>query len=87
MARYAKVEMSLELLAMFLKADWNFGDRITTNAPKDLKVIGISPVEGRIWPPRSVYILCESESFAEVPEGTDVPVINAFVSRIERVYG
>ena len=78
MAKYAKVEVSLDLLTLWLSGNWNIDYEVSTNAPSDLKVLGVSPV-GRGWPPISAYILCTSEAFEDIPELSEIPILKPFV--------
>ena len=84
MAKYAKVRVSTELFELMLKGEFGLGyGEIKTDAPKDLKVIGLSPVSDE-FPPRSVFVVCESSEFMEVLEGGEIPVIKPFTYSVER---
>jgi hypothetical protein len=71
--------ISVELFEMILRAEvgGREGYRVETNAPKDLKVLGFAPVDGEPIL-RTVFAFVESESFAEVAEGSQPPLIEPF---------
>jgi hypothetical protein len=79
-ARVAKVKISKEFLEMLLRADFEvqLNRRLETNAPKDLKILGLANIP-HFGYPHTFYIYVESESFEEIQEGTDPPEINPFV--------
>jgi len=84
MARVARMRISKEILEVILRAD--VGTRpnttIETNAPKDLKVLGLGNVKGLIYP-HTFEVYVESETFDDVPEGADPPEIDAFIYTVK----
>jgi len=76
--KVAKVQISKELLEQVLKADINqpTGRVITTDAPKDLEVLGFASIEGSPW---TFEAYVKSETFLDIPEGSEPPLIAPFV--------
>lgn len=66
--KLAKVLISREYFEVILKAEINTKDKITTNAPSDLKILGFADKN-----PYTFFAICESETFADIPEGADPP--------------
>lgn len=66
---------------MLVKAEINqpSGRTITSNAPKDLEVLGFATSKES---PFVFEALVKSESFAEVAEGAEPPLIPAFEYRV-----
>lgn len=80
--RIAKVQCSFELLSIILNggAGTEPGFRIKTNAPPDLRVVGMVPSENI---EDSVWLFCVSEAFRPVLEGGAVPRIEPFTYDLE----
>lgn len=74
--RIAKVRISIEILSMMLRAEFNNLDHIRTDAPKDLEVVGFAAVPD--YPYYVGWVYCTSETFDEIMEGADAPEIPAF---------
>lgn len=74
--RLRLTRISLELLASVLRGEGP-GGPVETDAPSDLRVVGIEqPFSGLgSW----AYLLVESASFDPVPEGASIPEIGPFV--------
>lgn len=68
--RWGRVRVSVHLLADLLAGNWSRFCK-ETNAPKDLKVIGVEqPAYGiGAW----FYVICESKDFDPVQEGAEIP--------------
>lgn len=81
MAKVAKVRISKEYLEDFLRADYGTQPNTTieSNAPKDLKVLGLKQIFG-FYPTFWVYV--ESDEFADVPEGSEPPEIEPFIYKV-----
>ena len=81
MAKVAKVKISKDLLEQILRADIGTqpNTTVTTNAPKDLKVLGLAI---HLPYPHTFEMYVESETFADIPEATEPPEIEPFVYTI-----
>lgn len=78
--------MSQEILENFIRADFwaNPGQRITSNAPKDLEILGLAKSD--VYPfTFEAYV--KSESFAENPEGAIPPLIEPFTYTVTQLEG
>lgn len=79
--RIARVKISKEFFEMCLKAD--FGNTpnsiVTSDAPKDLEVIGIAYSVEQFLQPTTFDIYVRSETFQDVPEGAEIPRIKPFL--------
>lgn len=73
--RWARVRVSAHLLADVLTGNWSEVCK-RTNAPNDLKVIGVDqPTYGiGAW----FYVICESKDFDPVQEGAEIPEVGPF---------
>ena len=73
--KVAKLRFSAQLMQSILKGDWSVLCRKTT-APEDLEVLGVEQ------PPDGIghwfYVIVKSNTFAAIPEGADLPEIDAF---------
>lgn len=80
MAKVARIQISKEYFEMFLRAD--FGTRpnttLSSDAPKDLEVIGLAYPEGYQGYPGTLTIYIKSDDFDEVPEGQEPPLIEPY---------
>jgi hypothetical protein len=86
MARVARVRISKEFFEMFLRGEVNARPNtvVTTNAPKDLEVLGLGlpeSVSGRY--PHTLEIYVKSETFEDVPEGQEPPLIEPFQYHVD----
>jgi len=71
------IKMSREILEMFLKgSDTPF----TTNAPLDMRVVGMREEIG-IYKPRTFVVFAESSEFPCTAEGGDYPIFDLVVTR------
>jgi hypothetical protein len=79
MAKVARVRISKELLEQIIRADFGQypGRTVTTNAPKDLEILGVGKIEGLLYP-HTFELYVKSETFDDVPEGAEPPEIEAF---------
>lgn len=77
MRRIGKVQVSLEFLSEVLRGGVTVrpGWRIETTAPDDLQVVAICPGN---MPPRTVWVYCESITFAPVESIEDAPELEPF---------
>lgn len=72
MSKWAKLRISKEYFEAILRADVDMTG-ITTNAPKDLKIIGFS--NDNIFYPGTFVAWVESDSFPERDEEDEPPAI------------
>lgn len=74
--RWARVPISLYLLADILAGKWADTICRSTTAPADLKVIAVyQPLSAMgQW----CYVICESSQFAPVPDGAQIPKLEPF---------
>jgi hypothetical protein len=79
MAKVAKVRISKDFFEMFLRADYGTQPNTTieSNAPKDLKVLGLRTIYD--FYPYTFWVYVESEEFENIPEGAEPPEIEPFV--------
>jgi len=79
--RVARIQISKEFFEMILIADVNQppGRIITSNAPKDLEVLGFATSKVN---PFTFEALVKSESFFDVAEGGEPPLIEPFIYTI-----
>jgi hypothetical protein len=80
MAKIARVYITKEFLEMLLRAEINFmsGYQVETDAPKDLQLLGLAYRPHSYGLPYTLEIWVTSETFKEVPEGAEPPVIESF---------
>jgi hypothetical protein len=87
MARIAKVEISKELFEFFIRGEFGAhpGTIIESNAPKDLKVLGLARTSSYSMHgyPMSLYVVCESESFDDIAEMAEPPLIEPFIYTVK----
>lgn len=73
----ALLKISNDFLGEFLKGNLPEERQYRTDAPKDLRVVGVEHPPagfGHIW----FYAVLESESFMEVKPGEPLPELNCF---------
>jgi hypothetical protein len=76
--RIAKLSISFDLLSEILGGQsFSGGYHITTNAPKDLKIIGFAQGNKLMC-----WAYCESDTFSPVNKIEDAPIIGAFTYTI-----
>jgi hypothetical protein len=84
MAKIARVQISKEYFELILRGEFRLRPNATieTDAPKDLEVIGLSIPQRFIGFLHTLEVYVKSESFADVPEGSEPPVISPFVYKV-----
>jgi len=82
--RLARVLLDKEVLESLIKAEFTqrSGYKITSNAPKDLEVLGF---ETNPKIPFTFEAYVKSETFDEIEDGEVPPLIKAFVYTAEKV--
>lgn len=85
--RIAKVPIDLTFLSMCLRGDTvGLKKELITDAPDDLQVIDIEHgTAGALPGVRTAIALVESNSFEEVEEGANPPVLPAFTYEVKRI--
>ena len=81
MAKIARVLVSKQFLEMVLRADtFAKPNTVTTsNAPKDLEVLGLAIPDFVRGYPHTLEVYVKSETFDDVPEGVEPPLIDTFI--------
>lgn len=74
---------------MMLRADFFARPNtiIKSNAPKDLQILGLAFAETYTGYPHTFEIYVSSETFDEVPEGSEPPLISPFIYTVETIDG
>ena len=82
--KIARVQISREYFEMIIKADGLPPPNriITSNAPKDLEVLGFTATRDF---PFTFDMYCKSESFAEIAEGAEPPLISPFIYTVKEI--
>jgi len=89
MARVARLQISKEFFEIFLRAEYGTSPNMTieTNAPKDLEVLGLAyPLEARygfVGYPHTLEVVVKSESFEDIPECCEPPLIDKFIYTVK----
>lgn len=80
MPKVARTKISKEYLESMLRADfWAHPNTVvTSNAPKDLEILGLAYSKDFPENPYVLEVYVKSESFDDVPEGQEPPLIEPF---------
>lgn len=78
----ARVRVSIVYLEKLLRGEWSQLCGNTT-APDDLQIIGVEQPYHALcaW----FYVICESRTFAAIPEGAEIPEVGPFEYTDQRV--
>lgn len=90
MAKIARVQVSKQWFEYFLRGEFGLRPNtvISSNAPKDLEVIGLYiPENKRPFPIDVLEVYVKSESFKDIPNGIDYPLIEPFLYTITELNG
>ena len=81
MRRISRMKISTDALEGMLKGEFGMvsGYHIETNAPADLRVLGLCDPDNSILSTGTLEVFLESGSFPLVSEGGVIPLIDGFV--------
>ena len=85
MAKIARTQISKEYFELILRGEFGLRPNATieTNAPKDLELISLHNSNYFTGFLHTLEIYVKSESFADVPEGSEPPVISPFIYKVK----
>ena len=90
MTKIARTLISKEYLEMILRADFFARPNtiIETDAPKDMEVLGLAYYpHGSFGSTHTLEIWVKSETFEEIAEGADPPVVGPFIYTVKEING
>jgi hypothetical protein len=79
--KIAKVKLSKQFLEMIIRADISTDEKISTDAPRDLEILGFLD-RGEDYPYTFTAIV-RSDTFGDILEGGVIPVIKPFTYTVD----